>query len=261
MRPLRIRFVPRDGHAVDLQFLDKAIGNLLPCLKVCERVEGHGALRLQYRLRSISLGSLMIELEPIPIKGDPKLAERAVARFSRTIEALEFEQPLPADFTSDEVDHYRKLAEFAARRLTELAIDGVRMTSKALASLEHHFRRKVSIGSLRGRLESVNIHGRWIFRLYLFGGRSVECLFPKEMLTQVGQALGEEVIAWGRLFYFGSAIVPFRMELFRLEILQRPERVKTLSEMCGILTDIIRQEFRDKPSEQIIREIRDTDVQ
>lgn len=114
--------------------------------------------------------------------------------------------------------------------------DSVKLTAQASANVDLLLPvRYVSIGSVEGRLEQINVHTRTPrFTVYHHRTRkAVACAFPREMLDEIKGFLGEPVVVQGRIQH-NAKHEPLRIELESIRPLRTRTELPALSLIRGI---------------------------
>lgn len=110
----------------------------------------------------------------------------------------------------------------------------------------------VILGSVRGRLERLSDN---TFRLFPARGPAIDCIVCELLHPKIREAHGKMVTLSGRLFYRNES--PSQIEVQNIQVHHESDQSPKLSALCGVLKGRLDPNFQDKPSEQIVREIRD----
>ena len=97
-----------------------------------------------------------------------------------------------------------------------------------------------AMGSLVGRIESINAHGdRREFRLYpQVGPDRILCRFPVSLVEAVGKAFFKRVTVFGWLKYKRGAKHPHLINVTEIYIHKSPDRLPKMADLRGIAPDI-----------------------
>lgn len=110
-------------------------------------------------------------------------------------------------------------------------------TTLAQLEIPRPFKRQV-IGSVTGRLESLNVHGRREASLWNeLDQRRVVISFPEDFYARVHRALRQRVEAFGVLVEDADGR-PLRLRLQDLEVLSNDDDLPSLSSLVGSMPDI-----------------------
>src|SRR5260370_42563342 len=87
-----------------------------------------------------------------------------------------------------------------------------------------------SVGTVKGRLERLNLHNRNEFVIYPpVPGVQVTCLFPEELFSQVQAAIKQNITVSGRLVFRPGSAFPERVHVRRIEIHPAAEKLPQLA--------------------------------
>src|SRR5713101_4143870 len=83
-----------------------------------------------------------------------------------------------------------------------------------------------SVGTVKGRLERLNLHNRQEFIIYPpIPGVHVTCLFPEELFSQVQAAIKQNITVSGRLVFRPGSAFPERVHVRSIEIHPADEKL------------------------------------
>jgi hypothetical protein len=95
----------------------------------------------------------------------------------------------------------------------------------------------VSLGSLEGRLEGINVHSAPFFRIYdQRFPKGVSCRFVKQRLAKAISALDAIVLVWGKI-YRNRKGVPQQVLVEDFEVVQ-PEKLPGIKDVSGMIHDL-----------------------
>jgi hypothetical protein len=96
----------------------------------------------------------------------------------------------------------------------------------------------IAIGSVGGKLELLNLHNTFVFRIYpMAGPKWIKCHFPQDLLAQVKLAVGQYVNVFGEIRYRGLDLEPYAVKVERIEPLDFDETSPTLLDLKGLAPD------------------------
>lgn len=252
---LRLRIEPEGGSDaqanVRLDAFIAALESVQAALVRFDRVATdrgpRGRLTLAYEVVALSLNSpAQVELEPRPV--DPTIDTRmkVVGEFLHGVSALEREGMPPPLFDRPMFEAVRDIAEQARRQRLRLTLEGgpykilfgQNVESKAEAILAEE---EGAYGSVEGVLERVNFHrGANVCTIYPEHGPSqVACYFPVHLRDAVNDATLRYVRMTGMVWSDPRSGMPHRVEVDRIEDLERHGPPPTLSELRGIVPDLM----------------------
>jgi len=253
---LRVRLVPSSpGEHLKVSTLAEFLKSLQGCLHACELAIRHRKFA-SYRLVELGAGSISMAVAAIPRRRDATEEDcfATIGLFCETAAGLESGGQIRNGFGADDLGKFRKLFALTARELREIVLDDARITAHALANVDRLLGRRVNmVGSLRGRLDAVNIHSGYTFYIYPRVGNRVECEFREEMLPKVVEWLGRNVTVRGRLSYRGDAVNPKRVLVEDIEVHPETSELPHLLDYRGALKDVM----RGTSSERLLSELRD----
>ncbi|MAS94067.1 MAG: hypothetical protein CMO55_12800 [Verrucomicrobiales bacterium] len=110
---------------------------------------------------------------------------------------------------------------------------------------------EISYGSVEGRLERINLHGKTkYFVIYPESGpQQIRCEFVSDLKDSAKSALDERVVVSGRKFFRANQPFPHRIKVFEIQTLPQSASTDHLFHMRGESDD-------PKPSVETIRDLR-----
>lgn len=160
---------------------------------------------LSWRLTALSYNTpLTVSMVGSPRRGHRDNGPTVVRRCIRASRVL-VNGDRPAEFNDDALRHIRRLVTVSGdiqgvRVSSEIVQENARMTRSEATTIDRVLPFGYSIGSIEGRLESINIHGTPQFTVYdAVTGRPVRCYFSESDLARVSIAIGRKVTVSGRL--------------------------------------------------------------
>ena len=227
-------------------------------LRATQREVAPGIGPLEWRVLKLSSNSpATITVEPMPEPGYAEvsaLVVRTVFDFANRIQAGEY-----AGLSSRVLNSFRALAApVESGRVAVELLNGVRTFSVPLG-MEPKIEAMLSpettaLGSVKGRLEFINIHGRTnVFRVYPTVGPSyVECRFSPAMIDEAKRAIGRSVLVYGKLHYKEVDRFAYRVDVRDIEILPLDSDLPSIMDIRGIATRLTGSES----SEDFVKSVR-----
>jgi hypothetical protein len=226
-----------NGGDIGLVDLRDYLANLANCLKLVEEKIPFGS-RLDYRIVGLRHGSAVMRIHPVGKEGDTKKGPKVLGLFTNTIKALEAGIKVDRRINGPDLLAFKKLAQPLSGRLTAVRFNKKKITPQFTAHIDQILGSAIlSEGSVRGKVEKLNLHNRNEFTLYPIIGRPVACTFPPELYGKVLEALKSSATVYGRLTYFLASPFPDKASVFRIEVNAPDDSLPRLSEMRGVFKD------------------------
>ncbi len=249
-----------DNH-LELGVFAEKVKQFLDFLK--SSVKDSGADGVVFHVVHLSHSSpATIECKPT---GNGLPASQAFDAIGNTLNSVEKENT--RNLSNPVLSAMEQLARLNPENVTRVEIHAVGEDHEDLRvyKLDDRFREKLGnarrleervISTIDGNLEQINIHNNVnTFRIYpsLPGASAVICKFPQELLERVQNALGSFVSVSGECFRRPDSAFPYRIHVREMERLPPPETLPALSDLFGMAPSMP----GEKPSERVVREIRD----
>lgn len=159
------------------------------------------------------LGPLLLECDGQPtVESSEDTSAKVAATLVRGVESMEHYSKVPAEFSDEALEQARALGNLRGRGgIANVFIASPNgheptpyttpVTQRVAATVDDVLGGKYrAIGSVEGRLERINIHGRHYFNVYeVVHGKPVKCVFTPEALEDARNALGERVLVTGEV--------------------------------------------------------------
>lgn len=204
----------------------------------------------EYDISDLKLGSAVIEAEPIAefAAHGPLVA----ALYEDTVDALQSGRSLDPRIDFQTVSAFGKFSAIAKKKGVSLSVGRITITKAYSERIAELLRPESSArGSVSGRLEGISIHGKSRFILYPpVRGEQIDCIFDRDDLPSVAEALGSTVTVYGQLWYAHNKAFPVRVNVDGFDIEPSDDELPTLLDACGIMQDYPGE------STQLIREAR-----
>jgi hypothetical protein len=245
-----------DGGAVLLHDLRAFVKTLTDCLEIVEkRLVGTGDLR--HRIAGMKVGSAYMLLQPAP-KGKTRApdAGRVVYEgFGKLVGDLEAGRGPDPRFDAGDLKTFRKLAHLTLKGTKKVQVAGVPLTTQFVANVDKLLGGVVRArGTVKGRIEKINVHDRHEFTLYTpIGEVAVLCTFNGELFETVQRAIKRTVTVHGALLYRTGSPYPDRAEVETIEVHPADDDLPTLAALRGAMPGAT----GDKTAVEYVRAVRD----
>jgi hypothetical protein len=130
---------------------------------------------------------------------------------------------------------FRGLAEPMNRRAKRIEVGRVKLTPKYFENIDQILGLSIpSHGSVKGRLERLNVHNRFEFVIYPpVSGYAVTCEFEEALFPTVHKAIKKNVTVRGELEYRPGRPFPDRVKVRALDIHAPDEELPKLADLRG----------------------------
>src|SRR5262249_9323233 len=92
-----------------------------------------------------------------------------------------------------------------------------------------------SVGTVKGRLERLNVHNRQEFIIYPpIAGVHVRCLFPEDLFSLVQAAIKQNITVSGTLVFRPESAFPERVHVRSIDIHPADEELPKLAALRGL---------------------------
>ncbi len=252
-----------DGHVRLADLIDE-LEALKEALRQTERsMYNNQRAEVYYRIIDASHSSpLRMVLEPVPTlpaRQSNKRASAVVKTFTGSISQLHRHRR-PANIDVPALESYKELGATLGRHVERISITYDR---NKVIPIDRAFQEKVadvigpdevSIGSISGRLERLNVHNAFRFEIFpTVGPRRVQCTFKEGELQKVLGAVTRYVTVTGRLRYKQWSPFPYAIDMKSLDQHEMEEDLPTLDSIRGISPGAT----GDLSSEDFVRRMRD----
>lgn len=225
----------KDAGAVLFSDFRQFLDDVAECLeRIARRVADQ---KVRHRIADLKAASATVRLEALSPNGDQAAARAVYDTFSRTVIALESSGNVDQRLKADDLKSFRKLAEPVLRGEQRVEIAGTKLTTRFVANIDVMLGKAVrSKGTVKGRLEKLNVHKRSEFTLYPpIGKHSITCVFPEALFETVQRAIKQSVTVSGLLTFRGDSPYPERVRVDSIDIHPPDEALPTLSSLRGLL--------------------------
>ena len=250
-----------DGH-VELSVFAEKIKHFLDLLNA--NVKERSKESVFFHVVRLSHSSpTTIECEPATRDGD---ADTIAHEIGESLARVQEEKTQHLSHTV--LSAMEQLVKFKDSKIVraEVRIIGNDDEDKRIYKLDNSFKERLSqarcmeektFSTIDGRLEQINIHNNAnTFRIYtaLPMFPFINCVFPESLLERVQNSLGSFVSVSGTCVYRPDAPFPYRIKVQDMTVLPPTKDLPSLSDLYGIAPST----EGEKPSEQFVRELRDT---
>lgn len=237
-RRLKITLIGADQDDGNVEFSDfrQFCDSLTICLaRIESKFPDAGIKRLHYRVVDLSTGSANISLEPIRLTNGRDIGRDVVDLFSKTISNIQAGKAVDPRLNVEDLWAFRRLAYPLNRKIKESRIADTKITSRFIANIDDLVGATIpSEGSVKGRLERLNVHNRFEFVIYPpIPGYSVTCTFRDELYEQIHQAVRKNVTVNGTLHYRPGRPFPDRVQVKSIEVHPPDEQLPKLADLRG----------------------------
>jgi hypothetical protein len=210
----------RDGEAVLMNDFSQYLELFATCLKRVERRTTIAGKPLRNLIAGLQTGSATVTIRPVSPKDRPALGHEVYETFKATVHALETGGRIDQRFTNDDLKSFRELAKPIWSGKKKVTVAGVELTTRYLSNIDTLLRGETkSKGTVKGRIERLNVHERHEFTLYPpIAGYSVQCIFPDELFETVHQAIKRTITVSGMMYYKRDNPYPERVQVESIEI-------------------------------------------
>lgn len=243
----------RDDGAVLFSDFRHFLDDLANCLR-CVEDRTTGPVKLKHRITDMKAASATIELRPVPPAKAAGAGRVVYDTFKQTVRAIESGDRLDPRFTGDDLRAFRKLADPVLRG-RRVRVAGVQLTTQFVANIDRALGREPKAkGTVKGRVERLNVHERHEFTLYPpIGGVPILCVFPEELFETVNRAVKRSVTVTGLLTFRPDSAYPDRVQVESIEMHPPDADLPTLGSLRGLLPNAT----DGKPAVEFTRVIRD----
>jgi hypothetical protein len=261
---LRLRGSAHDDEHVRLNAFIVQLSALLTALNRTEcMVSGGEGTTLHYRVTDLSHHSpATVTVDAVGPEHSNELPSKVINTLFGGLKMLMDHGEAPPEFDRSTLEAYRGLAAPLQRQISSLTI----IVGGAECEISPRLSRSIdkvlgpdvlAKGSLKGELESINIHNTQSFAIYpLLGPKKVTCQFSEELFRNVQSALGQHVIAHGTLKYKARDPFPYAMEVSDLEIPPPTSELPSFWDLYGAAPDAT----GNMDSVSFVRRLRDAET-
>jgi hypothetical protein len=225
----------KDGGAVLFKDFRTFLDDVANCLRrIQDRI---GSERVRYRITDLKAGSAIVTLEGMSPRKSPGAAQDVHDTFARTVRALESGDRPDSRLRPDDLKAFRKLAQPVLNGEKRVEVAGIPLTTQYVANIDNILGGGVrSTGTVKGRVEKLNVHYRNEFTLFPpIGNYSVRCVFPESLFEKVQESIKRSVTVFGILTYSSDSPYPDGVRVESMEIHPPDESLPSLNSLKGTL--------------------------
>jgi hypothetical protein len=260
---MRLRGALQDDEHVRLNAFIGQLDALLNALNRTEcMVSGAERASLHYRVTDLSHSSpATVTLDAVGPETGGGLPARVVDTLFSGLRMLMEQGDAPPEFDRRTLEAYKGLVAPMKRYISSLTIIVGASECEISLRLSDTIDKVLgpdmfAIGSLKGELESVNIHNTQNFAIYPpLGARKVTCQFPSKLFPEVKSALGQPVIVHGTLKYKARDPFPYEMDVSELEVPPPPDELPGIWDLFSAAPDVM----GNMDSVSFVRRLRDAE--
>lgn len=167
----------------------------------------------------------------------PRVSEAAIIGFRM----LEVEGLTPPYLSETGIGYAKRMVKLVGNQgISGIGVenthDSVQLSARASVHIDQLLpvRHRI-LGSVEGKLEMISIHGnKPQFLVYHHRThKAIRCMFPREMIDKVKDALGARVIAMGQV-HLNAKNEPVRVDLEQLRVLRSETDLPSIASITGI---------------------------
>jgi hypothetical protein len=239
---IQLRGNEDDGEDVRLSAFINQLKSLQKILHSVDYItSGKDQPLFHHKLINLSHNSpATIVLSPVP--ANPKnnyISSSIYERLLSYIKIIKNQDIIPPELTREFLENLIEFVNRLNKNFIEITIAYKDQIIKIEDTLKEKIEKileqdTVSYGSVKGMLETINVHGENHFYLYpIVGGDKIKCLFEYEHFELVKKALKMNVVVTGKLFYKSIDVYPYKVEVEELEINPPHDELPTLRSLFG----------------------------
>lgn len=237
---------PEDGGKLRLEDFMRGLRVIIDALKETEkRLTGNDRANIQYKIIHLSQNSpATLTVEPIvriiPKEEKSVTPRTAINTFLSDLSLIKTRKRVPENLDYHGLQKYVEISDLKKTHISNIMI----RNGHKRVNVDDKFRKNITQaigkdeyedGSLTGKLETINIHGKNKFYIYpILGAKKVQCIFPPEIKEQVKQALDERIEVEGVLRYKNWDKFPYAINVKNINIYPNDDKLSTFSELVGI---------------------------
>ena len=259
---IRLLGSEKDGGDVRLSDFIDQLDAFAEALRQTERaLSGQSQTFIYYKVVDLTHNSpATIVLEAVARDRSPVTPNAVTNNFINGVRSIRNKKRAPQGADLAMMRAYKALASSEKKNIQRVEI--VETPSKVI-SIDSVFSKQVeeiigpdiySIGSVSGRLESINLHNTLRFAIFpSIGPTRISCEFRPALRPQVKSALDHYVTISGRLRYKQMDKFPYAIDAKEIDIHEPDADLPSLHSIRGITTD----SMEGQSAEEFVRSIRD----
>lgn len=192
-------------------------------------------------LSKASPAEVTLELRPATATG-PDNCDAIISTFMSAVDNIQQDSAAPDNFDRHTLEAFKKIGIRAGDKLTEIVVK----TDDAEVQIGEVYIENVDsiigpdqaeFGSVKGRIEYLNIHNKNVFYLYPPTGGRVKCNFPEVLKEKVIRGVDKTNSVRGILKLKRSEFVPYEIDANDITTIEDGDSQTTLRSMRGIEPD------------------------
>lgn len=207
------------------------------CLRLVELRTESGP-RIRHKVSDLKFASATVELTAMSPRREPESGGRVYDTFRKTVKSLQRgDDDVDPRFRREDLEAFRAMARPVMGKKQRLEIAGVRITTQFIANIDRLLADSIkSRGTVKGRLEKLNVHDRHEFTLFpCIGDDAIPCAFHEELFPKVVLAVRQNVTVTGLLTFNGDSSYPDRVQVEEIEIHPPDDELPTLRSLFGAM--------------------------
>ncbi len=230
---------PNRGGRVQFDDLTRLCDRLKECLRATETAITDKIPRAKYELTGLALGSVEMAMTPIANGPLSDVAAGTIRLFKNSVAALQTGKSVDPRLGRHALEAYKRLAEAFLRRKSRVSVAETVITTRFVANIEDLLGRYfMSEGSVKGRIERLNIHNKNECALFSpIHDRGIECNFDTEVFQEVHAAVGRNATVQGRLKFSGRSALPEHIYITSVQLHPDDAELPTLGSLRGMLSE------------------------
>jgi hypothetical protein len=256
---LELEGLPTEGGYIRLPDFLGALQSLKSALTHADLLASGGKKTAYLRVVALSLASpARITVEAVPI-GPVQDSRNEISDtvFAATRKEID---PIGSENGRLLIDAVQSMASMVGKGFAGVHLRNGNQDASLTPKLRLESRRRplpsrASVGSVRGRLEAINLHaGANNFRIYpIVGPRKIVCRFLPDQMDLAIASVNEMVKVTGVRHFKENASFPFSIDVSNLEPLLPNDQLPKLSQLRGAAPHAT----GDMKSEDFVRQLRD----
>lgn len=226
--------------------------NVLVCLR---RVESkfEGIPKLTYQIVGLKQESAIAELKPVHKHSDTPNGGKVLRLFEEVTESIQAGRPVDNRFSSSDLLPFKRLAMPLKNGVKEIRISDTTVSSDYLVNLEKMLgEARVSFGSVRGKIEKLNMHDRHECTVFPLIGHRVQCTFGEPLYGDVLKAMRQNATIYGKVSYLPGHDFPDKIKATEIVVHKPDSELPKFSDMRGRS----KGRLRGKTSAEYVRAMR-----
>lgn len=215
--------------------------SLQKCLREIERcITGNKPLG-EYRVTDLACKSASVSVEPIQDRLFSAWLE-VPELFLDTVNRLQGGNDVDKRLDDDALTTLRMLFSPNKRHGASVLIGATRITEQFVKTIDRLVEPAYTeLGSLSGRLDSLDAHDSLCFAIYpVIGNAKVRCEVQEDMFENVRAALKKMVTVYGVLKYAKDAAFPKTIEVNEIEVHPDASELPSLPDLFGTLAPTLK---------------------